>query len=117
MAKAPRKACPICRVLDCDDPSHVRAADPTGWVARPTDKQRRAGGRTYRERQRRKAVVDEWREQHGDWCPECGRRGVLLTADHIHPVALGGAEDGPLQVLCIDCQRRQGSEVGRQRRS
>jgi len=57
----------------------------------------------------------QWQAQ----CRICGRMRILReaewTADHIHPVALGGAEDGPLQLACADCQRKQAAAVANMR--
>ena len=58
------------------------------------------------ERQRRAAVVKAWRAEHGDLCPGYRRpphQASDLCADHILPVGMGGAEDGPLGVLCRSC--------------
>lgn len=55
---------------------------------------------------RRADVVAAWREQYGDWCPGWGRpahEASDLTADHVQAVAAGGAERGPLGVLCTRC--------------
>lgn len=63
-----------------------------------------------RDRARRKATVDQHRQQHGDWCPGWGREphpSTDLTADHIEEVTLGGAPDGALQVLCRGCNSRK----------
>ena len=66
--------------------------------------------KTWAEKMRRAATVRRHREQYGDWCPGWIRPGHLvdpernpLSADHITPVAAGGTEDGPLQVLCRSC--------------
>lgn len=65
-----------------------------------------------RDRARRKATVDAHRAEHGDWCPGYGipaHASTDLTADHIEEVALGGAQDGDLQVLCRGCNARKSS--------
>lgn len=67
----------------------------------------------WRERQRRRATVQAWRTEHGDWCPgwQTPPHDVqpphILTADHLYPVGVGGAEDGPLTVLCNSCNSRK----------
>jgi 5-methylcytosine-specific restriction protein A len=119
---AKNQPCPRCRRRQC--------------VCKPGDKPKpfaksapRAQRRPYYDKyaSQRRQAVEEWRQANGDYCPMCGRydfdkngRPLKLTADHIDPVALGGSEDGPMGVHCIDCQRRQGSlianEVKRRRR-
>lgn len=65
--------------------------------------------RTWAEQQRRKAAVDAHIQQHGYVCPGWDRPPHpvhppnILTADHVSPVARGGAGDGPLHVLCRVC--------------
>jgi 5-methylcytosine-specific restriction protein A len=61
---------------------------------------------SYAEQQRRKAVVEAHRAEHGDWCPGWRRPGheaTDLTADHLVPVGAGGDEHGELGVLCRAC--------------
>jgi 5-methylcytosine-specific restriction enzyme A len=58
---------------------------------------------------RRRRVVQEWREVHGDWCPACGRHDVELSADHVVPFAVSGDEGGELQVMCRSCNSRKGA--------
>jgi len=63
------------------------------------------------ERARRKAHVDGWRDQYGDWCPGYlvpGHPASDLTADHVVAVALGGDPQGELGVLCRSCNGRKG---------
>jgi len=63
-------------------------------------------GNTNAERVRRAAVVAAHRAMHGDVCPGWLRPAHAssdLTADHVVPVAAGGAEAGPLQVICRSC--------------
>lgn len=65
---------------------------------------------TSTEQTRRRAAVDAHRRQHGDWCPGWQRAphpATDLTADHVTPVAAGGHETGPLQVLCRSCNSRK----------
>jgi 5-methylcytosine-specific restriction protein A len=67
--------------------------------------------RSNAERQRRKAAVDAWVEQHGYWCPGYGvppHPSHLLQADHVQPVSLGGDPGGELRVLCRSCNVRKG---------
>jgi len=71
---------------------------------------------TSAEIMRRKQAVNEWRDQYGNWCPLCGKRGVRLTADHVFPVALGGREDGELRVICQTCNSGAGYEIARRMR-
>lgn len=62
------------------------------------------------ERQRRAAVVRAWRRRYGDWCPGWQvdpHPHADLCADHLDPVGAGGAEDGPLSVLCRPCNSRK----------
>lgn len=68
---------------------------------------------TNAERQRRAAAVAAHVAEHGNWCPGWGparaHESDDLTADHLVPVAAGGAEDGPLGVLCRTCNGRKGN--------
>jgi len=65
---------------------------------------------------RRADTVAAWRAHHGNWCPGWHRNphpATDLTADHIHPVAAGGTEAGPLTVLCRSCNgRKQATPAG-----
>jgi 5-methylcytosine-specific restriction enzyme A len=71
---------------------------------------------TAAERARRAAAVEQWRRQFGDVCPGWHREphGVawpnILTADHVEAFAAGGAEDGPLRVLCRSCNSARGAK-------
>jgi 5-methylcytosine-specific restriction protein A len=72
----------------------------------------------WAERQRRAAVVNAWRHEYGDWCPGYhtpAHPAHDLCADHLTPVGAGGAEDGPLGVLCRACnsRKRDGRTVDR----
>jgi 5-methylcytosine-specific restriction protein A len=82
-------------------------------------------GRTYKKRERRPynraelerraAAVADWIARRGYWCPGWGvpeHQSTDLTADHVHAVAAGGAEDGPLTVLCRACNGRKGARSG-----
>lgn len=84
---------------------------PTRHTPKAPHSQRRPDF-TWAERQRRAKTVAAWRAENGDICP--GYRtpphpSADLTADHITPVAAGGAEDGPLAVLCRTCNGRKAS--------
>ena len=77
-----------------------------------------------RDQPRRRRFVKAWLRDHAEqverdvWrceCQVCHRTLTLplpqWTADHIHPVALGGDESGPLQLACAQCQRVQAAHV------
>lgn len=81
-----------------------------------------------RDQSRRRRFVKTWLREHGEqvgpnvWRCECQvcRQTLTLplpqwTADHIHPVALGGDESGPLQLACAHCQQKQASAIGNAR--
>ena len=57
---------------------------------------------TYRARRGLAIQGEPW--CHSTPCPypDAGTRANPLTADHINPIANGGA-DGPLTVLCLRC--------------
>ena len=67
---------------------------------------------------RRTSVVEQWRAQHGDWCPgapdldhaahHCTTSSGPLTADHLDPPGRGGHERGPLRVLCHWANSKRG---------
>lgn len=66
-------------------------------------------------RTRRAKAVADHRAIHGDWCPGWRRPAhdaTDLTADHVIPVSAGGAEDGPLGVLCRVCNGAKQDRVG-----
>ena len=80
------------------------------------------------DRKRRRAFVTAHLRQHGVregqgvWtavCQVCGVRKTLPLsewwADHIHAVADGGSEHGPLRISCKACQITQGSQVANAR--
>jgi 5-methylcytosine-specific restriction protein A len=63
---------------------------------------------------RRAQAVQDWRDQYGDVCPGWERdphEATDLTADHIHAVATGGDETGPLAVLCRTCNAGKGAST------
>jgi 5-methylcytosine-specific restriction enzyme A len=70
---------------------------------------------SWTERKRRRATVEAWVAVHGLWCPGWGvpahrvDRFSQLSADHVHPIALGGREDGPVVVRCLGCNTRRRS--------
>ena len=110
MPMRPKNACPVCRRVGCTGcrPQVARPSSP----AREARKQRaRPTARTWREIVRRREAVAAHRAQFGDWCPLCGRWEVVLTADHVVPVARGGAEDGELRVICRGCNSRLGATM------
>jgi len=116
MPTMPTRACPKCRQRDCTDPAHKRKPfDGCGPRTLYRDK-------SYAEKKRRRDAVAWHQKQFGNWCPMCGDtdkhedgKRVWLWADHLTPVGLGGAEDGPLGVMCSRCQRKQGAMVMRRR--
>lgn len=69
---------------------------------------------SYAEKTRRAAVVARHREQHGNLCPGWlvpPHQAADLTADHVTPVAAGGHDNGPLEVLCRSCNSRKGARA------
>ena len=109
MPTKPKPVCYVCLRRNCTDPTHIRKPFADAVNVRPRY-------RSAAETKRRRETVKAWRAQYGDYCPRCGRTGVKLTADHLHPVGLGGSEHGTLGVACIDCQRSQGARVANERR-
>lgn len=71
------------------------------------------GGYTGAERRRRRAACEAHAAVHGLWCPGWGveshavSRFSQLSADHLWPLAYGGPQNGPLQVLCGACNTRR----------
>jgi hypothetical protein len=62
-------------------------------------------GRSWSERQRRRATVQAHIAQHGQICPGYSRPPHYaedLTAEHIYPRSIYG-DNGPLAVLCLSC--------------
>jgi hypothetical protein len=113
----PSPVCPVCQRKRCTEASHKRRQGrPSPWgkgahrvTPRPV---------SWAERERRRKTVAAWRAQYGNACPACGAvdrhlggMPVVLTADHAHPVRLGGDESGPLRVMCRRCQGRQGAAI------
>lgn len=69
---------------------------------------------TSADRRRRKQFIEDWIEQHGLMCAGFEREphpASRLEADHIIPLALGGAESGRLQALCHACNGRKNNRV------
>ena len=67
---------------------------------------------TAAERKRRADTVTAWIQVNGFMCPGFERPphpSTDLTADHITDVHLGGAEGGPLSVLCRSCNSAKGA--------
>ena len=65
-------------------------------------------------RAHRQAAVRAHIRVHGMWCPGFGippHAATQLTADHIHPVSLGGDPRGPYAVLCRSCNSRKGNKM------
>lgn len=92
---------------------HCRQLVPAGRRCPCTPNTRTGYGNA--ERQRRARTVVEHLERHGPVCP--GWRTAphtvdpaALTADHLMPVAAGGAQHGELQVLCRSCNSRRGAD-------
>jgi 5-methylcytosine-specific restriction enzyme A len=103
---------------------------PTAVCAECGDAKRRASNarpRPHRDRRpdydstevrRRAATVQAWRAEHGDLCPGWQRAPHMvdpaanpLTADHTQAVGAGGAERGPLAVLCRSCNSSKGDRA------
>jgi 5-methylcytosine-specific restriction protein A len=94
-------------------PSGTRCPDCERPRARATQRaKRQVRPYTTAEKRRRADAVDQWRAQYGDWCPGWQREphpASELTADHAVPYAAGGAEGGPLRVLCRRCNSARGA--------
>lgn len=66
------------------------------------------------ETRRRARTVAIHRAKYGNWCPGWRRPphpATDLTADHIVPVAAGGAEHGDHAVLCRSCNGAKGKRL------
>ncbi|QCQ93040.1 HNH endonuclease [Rhodococcus sp. SGAir0479] len=113
----PRATARVCLEPGC--PAIIRKGNRCSEHQRARDAHQRATTptkvtRTAAERKRRKTAVDAHRAVHGDWCPGFevpAHPSDRLTADHLTPIALGGAPDGPLGVLCVSCNARKGARV------
>lgn len=106
--KAPPRICPGCR----------RAV--AGRCATCEPSQRHSPSKpkdaTYglRERNRRSDTVAAWVAMHGWVCPGWQRPphpSDDLSADHIIARRLGGPQDGPLNVLCRQCNSAKGANL------
>lgn len=77
--------------------------------ARRTRAKRQRRPYTHAEQVRRAKAVAKWQATFGNVCPGWRRDAHavqlpnILTADHGFAVGSGGREDGPLSVLCRDC--------------
>lgn len=65
---------------------------------------------------RRRQLVQDHLEAYGAVCPGWRREmhevdPKQLTADHVVPVAAGGSQHGPLQVLCKSCNSSKGAQT------
>lgn len=99
----PLKPCLDCGKLSPSSrcPTHTRTAETLR-----TARKRIVRPYTWTEQRRRAEAVQAWTLVYGYWCPGWRREphpSTDLTADHIHAVAAGGREDGPLAVLCRSC--------------
>lgn len=123
MAMRPKPVCPVCRRRVCicseETKAETKRRRESGWARYPSTP--RPGIQSAAEKRRRREFVRRWIAEHGPLCVGYKRPPHMvnpkdLTADHVHPVALGGAEDGPLQAMCRACQNRQGSDLANARR-
>jgi len=102
------KLCTVCGVVTS------RSGSRCTVHARLSNRSRHNALYTTREWQRLSArVIARHRGQHGNWCPGHGRDphpASDLTADHIVPLAAGGAplDLGNLTVLCRSCNSTKG---------
>jgi hypothetical protein len=102
MPTAPLSRCRICGRRGCRPALHPesrRDRDARDALRRPS---------LWAERKQNAALVHDWVTVHGWLCPGDGPDHVAhyvapgqLTADHLHPIILGGARvGGPMRVLC-----------------
>ena len=103
------RICPGCRTRvtgkcpRCDQPASTGQRKP-----------RQSAGYGRDERKRRSDTVRVHVEQHGWVCPGWQRaphNSEDLTADHVQPTARGGAQSGPLRVLCRPCNSARQAEL------
>jgi predicted kinase len=103
------RICPGCRTRvtgkcpRCDGQASVGRRKP-----------RQSAGYGRDERRRRADTVRVHVEQHGWVCPGWQRAPHAaqdLTADHVQPTARGGAQSGPLRVLCRPCNSARRAEL------
>ncbi len=87
----------------------------TGSLCRVHARQSNGDRHSTRAWQRLRAwVIARHRGQYGTWCPGYGRDphpAIDLTADHVVPLAAGGASVGPGNgaVLCRSCNSTKGA--------
>ncbi|MBN1629925.1 MAG: HNH endonuclease [Thermoleophilia bacterium] len=103
----PKSPCPVCRRVDCNNPTHRRSR-VDDWRER-----RRRRPYNHAERKLKEETVAAWVGVHGWVCPGYRRDphpSMDLTADHIIPIVAGGDPLGPMQVLCRSCNARKGND-------
>ena len=113
---------PLRPCLDCGALSQGTRCEIHGDIKRRAHNARYRPHRDRRpdynaaEKDRRAATVQAWRAVHGELCPGWNRPPHMgdpvtnpLTADHRQSVRSGGAERGPLGVLCRSCNSSKGS--------
>lgn len=115
MPTKPKPACRVCRRLNCTDPAHQ--PQPRQRTERRLERPDR---RSAQETKRRRETVAAWLAEHGRECangdviarcPDCREMRARFVADHVHPLALGGSEDGELRVHCWRCSASQGATI------
>lgn len=121
----PKSPCPRCHHVRCTCATDGLRPKRKAWDDRRRQtKDRRPRYVSSVERKRRRDTVDAWLNANAlgmvdgrKWaiCPECRQARTQWVADHVHPVALGGQEDGRLVVHCKSCSSRQGGRIGRHR--
>jgi 5-methylcytosine-specific restriction protein A len=106
------KLCTVCGVVTS------RAGSRCTEHARQSDRSRHNALYGTRAWQRLSArVLRAWRGEHGNWCPGYERpahRASDLTADHVVPLAAGGApfDIANTSVLCRSCNSSKGATTG-----
>lgn len=100
----------ICRAAPCPNPT----TSTNGYCPLHQGVERRKAANpvyaTYAWRKRRTRELREHRAVHGDTCPGFRRtphRAPRLSLDHVTPLGMGGAVDGPTQILCPSCNTRR----------
>jgi 5-methylcytosine-specific restriction protein A len=109
--------------LDCNTPAtstRCPACQHTHQARKTAQRPGRAAQATINAQ-----LITAWVKRHGWTCP--GLPGgpaahpphptADLTADHLHPVGLGGPEDGPRRVLCRTANSQLGALVAAQLRA
>ena len=103
------KLCTVCGVVTS------RHASRCAVHARQSNRSRHNALYNTRAWQRLSArVISRHRGQYGNWCPGYGRDphpAIDLTADHVVPLAAGGAPFDPanVAVLCRSCNSTKGA--------